>query len=236
MKKIALDVDGVLLSFMPAFDRAAKELLGKDLPINKDEFKLDHYHLGKRINATDEDVTNILNYMITSGMYARLDPLPEVKEALDAIKKENFKIYIVTALPEAAKAMRLLNLQEKLDLVPDEIYCVGMGKSKADALNEIKPDIFIDDRIDYLASSPTIYHLVWIDQKESQKDTSSMVDVHVHSLKEWTDNHMPRVVKKLDRFYQESTPVQIDLKLESHTRKYGTESNKLETTVKLKMR
>lgn len=238
MKKIALDVDGVLLDFMPAFDKAAKELLGKDLPLNKDEYQLDHYHLGKRINATDEEVKNILQHMIDTRVYASLEPLPGAKEALIAIKEAGFDICVVTALPEMAKIMRLENLKEKLDFEPSAIHCVGMGMSKSDKLKEVKPDVFIDDRIDYLSSAPFIYHLAWVDQRESQKDTSSMVDVHVHSLGEWVEKHMPRVVKKLNRFYQEATPVQIDLKLESYTRKYGAEApvEKVDNSVKVKMR
>ena len=95
-----------------------------------------------------------------------------------------------------------------------------MGMSKAEKLKEISPDIFIDDRIDYLASAPHVFHLVWVDQFEMQSDKESMVDVHVHSLKEWVDNHMPRIVGKLNRFYEEQHPVQMDLRLESVSRRY----------------
>ena len=215
MKKIVLDVDGVLLSFMPAFDEAAAIVLKKKILVHKDENKQDFYHLAKRVGTDEKKVDEILEYMQTSGMYAKFKPLPGVKEALDAIKGAGFHITVVTALPEKAKAMRLANLKEALDFVPDEIHCVGMGKSKEAALREVNPDVFIDDRIDYLASAPFVYHLAWCDQKESQKDNLSQVDVHVHSLKEWVDEHMPRIVKKLDRHYHEKNPLQGELKLES---------------------
>lgn len=221
MKVIALDVDGVLLNFTPAFDIAAEIVLGRKLPINKDEYQMDHYHLAKRIGATNEDVEKIFTYMIETRMYSNLEPLEGVKEALQAIREAGFKICLVTALAEEAKEQRLENLKNKLDFVPDEIHCVGMGLSKADKLRQVKPDVFADDRLQYLECAPEIYHLVWVDQKESQDNKDSMVDVHVHSLKEWTDNHMPRVVKKLNHFYEDKMPVQIDLKLENHTRHYG---------------
>jgi FMN phosphatase YigB (HAD superfamily) len=232
MKVIALDVDGVLLDFMPAFDKAAEALLGKRIKIHKDEHSLNHYHLKDRIQSTQEDVDAVLQYMIDTGVYANLQPLPGAREALDAIKAEGFKIVLVTALPEAAKLSRLLNLKNYLDFEPDEIHCVGMGMTKGEKLKEIQPDVFIDDRIDYLASGASIYHLAWVDQKESQKDKHSMVDVHVHSLLEWTQIHMPRVVKKLERFYEEKMPLQMDLKLENPNRKYGFEES---TNKKLKL-
>lgn len=226
MKVIALDVDGVLLNFMPAFDQAASEFLKRPINVQKNEYQMDYYHLGKRVQASDEEGAQILQHMIRTKMYERLQALEGVKEALDAIKAEDFKIIIVTALPEEAREMRLKNLKDVLGLVPDEMYCVGMGMSKGDALKKINPDIFIDDRIDYLASASFIYHTAWVDQREEQKDQYSMVDVHVHSLKEWTEKHMPRIVKKLNRFYEEKNPIQCELKLENPDRKYEFNTNR----------
>ena len=221
MKKIVLDVDGVLLSFMPAYDEAAKAVLGRDITIHKDEYQQDYYHLGKRVDCSLEDVDKILIYMQTSGMYERLKPLAGAREALDAIKEAGFHITVVTALPEHAKEMRLKNLKDVLDFVPDEIICVGMGKSKEQALRKVAPDVFIDDRIDYLVSAPFVHHLVWCDQKEAQKERDSLVDVHVHSLKEWSDKHMPKIVEKLDKYYAKKEPLQYEFKLESVSRKYS---------------
>ena len=221
MKKIVLDVDGVLLSFVTAYDKAAKIVLGKDITVYQDEYKQDHYHLGKRVDCSLEQVDEILEYMQTSRMYERLSPLQGVKEGLNSIINADFDITIVTALPEHAKAMRLKNLKDTLDFVPNEIICVGMGKSKADALRHVNPDVFIDDRIEYLTSVPFIHHLVWCDQKESQKERNLQVDVHVNSLQEWTIDHMPRIVKKLERHYNNIIPLQGELKLESVNRKYA---------------
>lgn len=226
MKVIALDVDGVLLNFMPAFDQAASEFLKRPINVQKNEYQMDYYHLGKRVQATDEEGAQILQHMIKTKMYENLQPLEGVKEALEAIKAEGFKIIVVTALPEEAREMRLNNLKNILDLVPDEMYCVGMGMSKGDTLKKVNPDIFIDDRIDYLASASFIYHTAWVDQREEQKDQHSMVDVHVHSLKEWTEKHMPRIVKKLNRFYEEKNPIQCELKLENPDRKYEFNANR----------
>lgn len=214
-KVIALDVDGVLLDFFATFDKAAEIILKRKVNPNKDEHKRDHYHLGKRVDTDDVMAEKILQFMLDSRMYQEIPALEGVKEAVEEIKKQNFKIVIITALPESAREMRLINLKNVLNLEPDEMHMVGMGKSKKDALELVNPDIFIDDRIDYLASVPTLYHTVWCDRKEAQKDKETLVDVHVHSLKEWVDNHMPRVVKKLNRFYLDNAPLQTELKLEN---------------------
>jgi phosphoglycolate phosphatase-like HAD superfamily hydrolase len=220
MKKIALDADGVLFKFMQTFDLAAEHILGRKVHVQQDEFQLDHYHLAKRVSTTDEKALEILEYMQTSGLYARLEAYEGVKEALQTIKEAGYDIYIVTALPEKTREMRLENLKNELDFIPKDIFCVGMGESKAEILKKLKPDIFIDDRIEYLASAPDIFHLAWVDQKESQHDKDSLIDVHVHSLAEWVEHHLPIVTKKLNTYYQENTPVQIDLKMENVNRKY----------------
>lgn len=219
MKKIALDVDGVLLDFMPAFDKAAEIVLGRKISVQQDEDKMDHYYLKNRIQEPQERIDEILEYMQTSRMYAQLEAFKGVKEAIDKIKSANFEIYIVTALPEKAKEMRLENLKNVLNLVPKEIFCVGMGLSKAEVLEQLRPDVFIDDRVDYLVSAPFIYHLALIDQKESQKDKESCVDVHVSSLSEWVDLYLPTVTKHLNNHYKNKLPLQYGLKLENITRK-----------------
>lgn len=214
-KTIALDTDGVLLDFMPAFDKAAAIVLGRPIIIQQDEYNMDYYYLSKRISVTQEQVEEILEYMQTSRMYENLAALKGAKEGVKAIEEAGFNICIVTALPEQAKLMRRNNLRNVLGLEPQEIYCVGMGMSKAEILKELKPDVFMDDRIEYLASAPFIYHLAWVDQKEVQIDKTSMVDVRVSSLKEWTDNHMKKVAIHLNRHYQDSHPLQMPLKFEN---------------------
>lgn len=220
MKKIVLDVDGVLLNFMKSFDETAKSFLPRKVEFFKDEYKQDYYHLSKRIGGSEKEADEILEYMQDASVYERLLPLDGAKEAVKKIKEAGFKVYVVTAVPERAQEMRLINLKNALDFVPDEIHCVGMGKSKKEIIEKINPDVFIDDRIDYLASVPNVYHTVWCDQREAQSNLESQVSVHVHSLKEWVDSYMPIVVKNLDNHYNNRVPLQKELKLESVSRKY----------------
>lgn len=213
-KVIVLDVDGVLLSFTPAFDMAAEICLGKKA-IDKTDNGMTQYDLRKRIGINNDEVERVLQFMMDSGMYAEFKALDGAKEAVKRIKQAGFKIIVCTALPESAKEMRLLNLKDVLDLVPDEIYCVGMGMSKAAALEQIRPDVYVDDRIEYLRQANFVEHLVWCDQKEIQDDHDSQVTTHVHSLMEWTKKFMPKIVKQLDAYYEHNQPLQMGFKLES---------------------
>lgn len=214
-KRIALDVDGVLLNFMESIDKAAEIVMGKKFIPGRDDDNILHYHLESRFGVTTEVKLEILDYMLKTRMYANIRAFDSAKEAVQKIKENDFDIYVVTALPESARDMRLENLKKELDLVPKDIYCVGMGLNKADALREVNPDVFIDDRVTYLADAPYIYHLALVNQNESQADKKFQVDAHVASLKEWTDKHMPRVTKKLNRYYEANLPLQQTIKLEN---------------------
>lgn len=226
VKTIALDVDGVLLDFTRACDQYVKTYLGKE-PIHiYDDFHLsvtnmkDRYELG-----SNEEVLKLLDEMVENGFYKNIPAFEGAKESVKAIKEKGFKIVIVTAIHNGAKSDRLENLLNELDLVPDEIYCVGMGKSKSQIIYDLEPDVFIDDRMKYLKSGDRVFHSVWVDQLESQEGDETLVNVHVKSLKEWKDRYLNQVSNILDEYYA-GQHLQIPLKLESVTRKYTEKTPK----------
>lgn len=219
-KKMAFDVDGVLLHFTKAYDESASEYLKRPIAVPTDSYGQTPYDIGLRAGCTKEEVDKILSYMLTSGKYAKFDALPGAAEALEAIKDEGFERVIVTALPESASEMRLKNLKDKLGFVPDECYFVGMGKSKEEALLKANPDVFIDDRVKYLSQGPHIYHLVWCDQGEMQDDREFMVSTRVRSLKEWTEKHLLRISNNLDIRDQLGLPIQGELNFKNDKRYY----------------
>ena len=87
MKKIVLDVDGVLLNFMKSFDETAKSFLPRKVEFFKDEYKQDYYHLSKRIGGSEKEADEILEYMQDASVYERLLPLDGAKEAVKKIKE-----------------------------------------------------------------------------------------------------------------------------------------------------
>lgn len=210
-KKIVLDVDGVLLNFIDAFDQVAhtlKDEFGKELELNKNL-----YHLTHRLGITQEQENIVWKKFAEIGMWENLDPLPGVIDAVKKIKDADFDIYIVTAIDEKNKEARMKNL-EKIGVIPKEIHCVGYGQNKIDIINKINPDVFIDDRLEHLHNAECAYHLVWIEDdvvQHNHKDDRG-VDVAVTSLKEWTDKHMPEVVAKLDEANETKIPLQRNLR------------------------
>ena len=220
VKTIALDVDGVLLDFTKASDDYMKKHFGKEPIILIDDFNLSITSMQKRYGLnSDKDVLLLLDEMVANGFYKNIPAFKGVKEAVEKIKEKNFKIVIITAIHDGAKEDRLVNLLNEVNLIPDEIFCVGMGKSKSQIIADLKPDIFVDDRMKYLKGGDKVFHSVWVDQEESQDGDETLVNVHVKSLVEWVERYLPEVSDILDEYYQ-GAHLQIPLKLESVERKY----------------
>ncbi len=226
-KKMAFDVDGVLLNFMKAFDESASEYLKRPVNPPKDNYGQTPYDIAMRAGCHGSDVDKILDYMLETGKYARFEGLPGAAEALEQIADEGFSRVIVTALPESAAEMRLKNLKNELGFIPDDCYFVGMGKSKSQALLQCQPDVFIDDRVKYLSQGSHIFHLAWCDQSEMQDDREFMVSSRVKSLKEWTEKHLLRISDQLDLRDKLNIPLQNEFNFKNDERYRPTPSSLL---------
>lgn len=208
---MVLDVDGVLLDFIKAFENTAKSMekeLGQKITVDPTA-----YQLTKRLGITQEQEDKIWTRFAESGQWEKLTPLPGVIEAIDAINKAGFDIYVVTAIEEIFKNQRLVNLTH-IGVSPKEIYCVGYGKDKGEIIAGIQPDVFIDDRLEHLHNASVAYHLVWLQDDVEQHNVKedAGVDVSVRSLKEWVDNHMPAVLEELNAAQKNNEPLQRKLR------------------------
>lgn len=209
--KLVLDVDGVLLNFIEAFEQVAiamQDEFGKKI-----EVKPHLYNLTDRLGITAEEEKKVWTRFAENGTWANLNPLPGVEESIKKINEANFDIYIVTAIEDLFKEERLINLG-KIGISPSEIHCVGYGNSKVEYINQIKPDVFIDDRLEHLHKANVTYHLVWLKDGVEQHGLVEDEGVHVavDSLKEWVDNHMQNVLNKLDEAKKNNAPLQRELK------------------------
>ena len=209
--KLVLDVDGVLLNFIEAFEQVALSL--EDQFKNKLNINENLYDLAERLGISREEEQIVWDKFSHSGTWGNLNPLPGVEESIKKIHDANCEIYIVTAIDEIHKEARLLNLL-KIGISPKEIHCVGHGKAKTEYINSINPDIFIDDRLEHLHNAPSVYHLVWLQDGVEQKNLIEDQGVHVsvNSLKEWVDHHMDNVLEKLDKAKKKNMPLQRELK------------------------
>lgn len=209
--KIVLDVDGVLLNFVDAFEQVALSMeqeLNTKIVVNRTL-----YNLADRLGVTAEQEKLIWDRFAKNGTWENLNPLPGVVDAIEKINNANFEIHIVTAIEDFYKEQRLLNLS-KIGVDPSAIHCVGYGNSKTQYINEIAPDVFIDDRLEHLHKAPITFHLVWLKDEVEQHGMVEDAGVHVavNSLQEWVENYMPAVVDKLNIAKNTNTPLQRELK------------------------
>lgn len=207
-KKIVLDVDGVLLNFIDKFKEVAEQTLKRKLLSDDNK-----YTLTERFYITKEEEKQIWKNFSKFNCWESLDPLPGVIEAIQKINELGFDIYIVTAIDDEFKEQRLKNLA-KIGVIPKEIHCVGASIAKKDdTILKIKPDIFVDDRLEHLHLVQEVYHLVWVkdDLEQHNVKEHSRVDLAVSSLKHWVDDFLPEINQQLDE-YHTGLPIQKKLR------------------------
>lgn len=184
MKKLVLDVDGVLLDFGKTYIEVAQELYGNKLVPN-----LLKYDLHDLLQITKEENDKVWDYFSQKDSFSNLSPYPGVIESIKRINQDNLEVYIVTAIDKCYESARLNNLK-KIGLIPKEIYCVGGNhSSKRDVILEINPDAFVDDRLDNLFNSIEVKHKVWVDQGHTQRiERFNDISVVVTSLYDWVNS------------------------------------------------
>lgn len=159
-KAIIFDVDCVLLDFYSGFAKIASNALHKEVTQQKIA-----YDLLDRYSITKDELSYIFKVM-----HKKFDNVPLLEDADKAFKMfkdENYKIHIITAIPEECMEMRLKNLG-LYDMLPDTIDCVG-NNSKYDAIRKYNAQAFVDDRIQNLSEVKNVVpHRIWINNGDDQ--------------------------------------------------------------------
>lgn len=185
MKKVVLDVDGVLLDFGKTYIEVAQDIYkGK---LNPDH---SHYDLHDLLQIEKHENDLVWDEFSRRNSFANLTPYPGVIESIKKINEDKIDVYIVTAIDACYESARLENLA-KIGLKPKEIYCVGGGHaSKKEVIESIAPLAFVDDRLDNLYSSQSVTHKIWVNQKHRQKiDIFHGLSMEVNSLQEWVNSN-----------------------------------------------
>ncbi len=197
MKKVVLDVDGVLLDFGKTYIEVAQKLYENKLSPN-----LLKYNLHELLQISQEENNKVWDYFSQKNSFNNLSPYPGVIESIKKINEDNLEVYIVTAIDKCYESARLNNLKN-IGLVPKEIYCVGGGhSSKREVILEINPDAFVDDRLDNLFNSIEVEHKVWVDQGHDQKiEKFKELNITVNSLQDWVNSpHYEQLSKNTYKF------------------------------------
>jgi soluble P-type ATPase len=188
-KRIVLDVDGVILDFGNNYINFAEKLLNRKLNPNSSKYPL---HELLQIDKSEADF--VWSKFSETKQWEKIPPFSNVQLAINKLNKLEIDIYIVTAIDNEHKESRLKNLK-KIGLIPKGIFCVGSGnQSKHHVIKDINPIAFIDDRLDHLAKSNEVEHLVWIDQKQEQTESFNNYHVKVDSLYEWTNTYLESII------------------------------------------
>ncbi len=153
--RIALDVDGVLLNYRLAYAGRWERAFGV-FPAIKDPtaYKL-WEHLD--IEFLDEERLNHFESFNDSAFWTTMPVIESALHTCHALADAGHELIAVTACPAEFSLERAENLK---GFPINDIYCVGTPESrgrnhvvspKAEILNALMPDAFVDDYIDYFA-------------------------------------------------------------------------------------
>lgn len=182
-RTIVLDVDGVLLDFDAGMRTLGQRVLGRPLvPITR------HFPLGQRYGLTQEEDRQMWGALVQDG-FRHLPMLPGADEAVRRLQDAGMAIHLVTGIAPTLASARLANLRDH-GITVDGIVCVGHGLSrKDDALAQLAPIAFVDDRLNHLADAPFVPHRVWIDHGDEQYGQAASVATHrTTRLLDWVEH------------------------------------------------
>lgn len=179
---VAVDVDGVLVSFLHGFERAFEAVLGR--PAIRVTM---HWDLDAAYQITKEDVAAIWAYIRKAHLYRELPPLEGAFEAVRQLEDAGYEVHAVTAIDPVFEADRLENLAS-LGFNPKSLHSVGFG-SKTPALQLLRPAFFADDQVKHLHAAPFVPNRVWIRSGDEQFPGDLHRHTHeAHSLHEFVQH------------------------------------------------
>lgn len=175
----ALDVDGVLVSFLHGFERAFAAVLGR--PAIRVTM---HWDLDVAYQITKAELNAIWDHIRVHHIYRELPPIAGAFEAVRELESAGYDVHAVTSLDPVFEADRLINLAD-LGFNPKSLHSVGFNP-KTDALLQLMPVFFADDQLKHLHAAPFVPNRVWIRSDDEQfPDENSSHTHEAHSLQEF---------------------------------------------------
>ncbi len=184
--RVALDCDGVLLNFDHSFARVASEALGRPV------IKLNNrYELNDRYGLSDRDFQFAWDALDDHEHgWKNMAILPGAVESVARLREQGASIHLVTGIQNRLAECRLANLLAHAIEV-ESIHCVGDGKaSKTAILRDLRPSVFVDDRLFLLNDADFVPHRAWVDHGDDQHGNRPGPGVvKVDSLHSWVHHH-----------------------------------------------
>lgn len=170
-KRIALDVDGVLLHFLQGFERIAAIALGRSVTrINR------AWDLAVAYGFTKAEHDTVWAACDAMGLYLDLPVLPGAFEAVQLLTQAGYEVHAVSAiLPKYLKQRRANLRAHGFDVA--HVHATGDG-SKAPILRELAPIMFVDDQLKHLHAASFIPNRVWLRSADEQFPEEGQVHTH----------------------------------------------------------
>jgi len=185
--RAALDCDGVLLNFDHSFARVASDVLRR--PVTKLN---NRYELEVRYGMTSKDFQYAWDALDDHEHgWRNMTILPGAVEAVQKLQQQGASIHLVTGIQSRLAEHRLANLLSHAIEV-ESIRCVGDGKaSKTAVLRDLKPVVFVDDRLFLLNEADFVPYRAWVDHDDDQHGHTPGAGIaRVESLLSWVDDHL----------------------------------------------
>ncbi len=148
---VAVDVDECLLKWLPSFERY----------VSLREWKVaqtSSYNLLERFpGQTYATLDRMIDQFHRSYEYERLPEMPHASETLQVLKDEfpHVTFVAVTACGREPKTLQARAWQLR-NFPIDRCIAVDIRGSKANAYNQLQPDIVIDDHLDHLTAAASM--------------------------------------------------------------------------------
>lgn len=152
---VVLDVDGVLLDFIPAWLSYAERLLERKVNLRIQTA----FQLHQKFDVSLAEADAVWDFFHRDGGWLTLPPIPGAVEVVNELKK-HCKVVAVTAIDPKNLVEREQNLHEHGMAMP--VIAVGMRACKREVLHRIKPSLFIDDMVHNLKAAPPETVKIWL--------------------------------------------------------------------------
>lgn len=192
--QVVLDVDGVVLDFYRGAARVLEEMLGRPM-VKVDDRPATRYRYG----LTMEEYQQMRVVMRTHPHgWGNLPVLPGAVDAIERLIAQGAEVSFLSSCGQALFELRRANL-DLLGLSHCPLICVEDGdkNAKGVVLQELRPQVFVDDHMKMLSQAPFVPDRVWIDHGcslELDAEGVPYLDNHaVHrtpSLAEWADGFL----------------------------------------------
>jgi hypothetical protein len=144
-RKLAVDCDGVLVDYPPAYEIVWERAFGQKLSV----VDASAYHATNRYGVSFESREQMLHFFsfFTDDVWESLPALPGAVHACERLVEAGFELVTVTALDFKFEKARIANLHRH-GFPIDHVITTGrsdLGFTKAAALNLLGPVAMVDD-------------------------------------------------------------------------------------------